>query len=592
MGLTLGLLAWELLLVKLLAEGPDTRGGEQGTGLAWDAAIFLVLWTLASSLTWRPGRRLGVPGAAARVSLVFVALLLPVAGARGLLRQWQDAAGQSEALPGSSVSALPNEVPGDARFLCSVASPEADRGSEPKGLWAVGWAGMRDAVPLGVAVFPLALVFLGAQAWFQARGGLARKAWRSTPVRVLAMLATCLWRADAAKQTSGSPVSEEARLAAGCAPGAPVRTYALAALSVDIPLNMHGDHIPRGLMYVLEQDVPAVRAQERRAAHERVSPGLGEDPIQPLVLRANLGECLVLSFTNRLEQGPAALSIEGLGFTVLEGAALEGFVPRTAIPVGQRLTYVVPLPGAPDAQGAYLLHDGGDGARREAYGLFGALVLEPEGSVFRHPGTGAPFPGTGWHAIIDVPRGAGPDFREVVLLSHAMGSPAEADVRRESGAMLPELNEMAGAFRPGSFGFNYRSEPFFERDEDPSRDAEAPRPRGPRGLATPMPRSYRGEPVKLHMLQAGSPEFHAYFLRSARSRRELGESSEVLQLLRPGRGLSLGEGTGVNGLPERAGDFVFHCRMPNHSIGGMQGRWRVLEAPEPGLAPLPGAHGQ
>ncbi|MDC0712295.1 cupredoxin [Stigmatella sp. ncwal1] len=591
--LTLGLLAWELLLVTLFAEGADARVTERVVvGMAWDAAIFLPLWTVASWRALRPGRRQSVPGAAAKVSLIFLALLLPVAGARGLLRQQEAVAGVPGVQPGASISAFQEEAPGDARFLCSVAGPGAGRAPEPEGPLARGWAGMRDGVPLQVAVFPLALAFLGVQAWFRAGGFLARKTWRPVLVLTVAFLGTCVWRTGAVKQTAGSPLSDEARFAAGCAPDAPVRTYELAAISVDIPLNAHGDHIPGGLMYVREQDVPAVRAQERRSVHERVSPGLGQDPIQPLVLRANLGECLVLSFTNRLEQGPASLSIEGLGFTVLERTSLEGFVPRTAIPVGQRLTYVVPLPGSAGAQGAYLLHDGGDGARREAHGLFGALVLEPKGSVFRHPETGEPSPGTGWHALIDVPRGEGQDFREVVLLSHAMGPPEVADVRLESGQMLPELNEMAGPFRPGAFGFNYRSEPFFEREEDPARGAGPPRPFVARGLSTPMPRSYRGEAVTLHMLQAGSPEFHAYSLRSARPQREQGVPSAVLQFLRPGRGIALGHGTDAPRLPEVAGDFVFHCRMPNHSMGGMQGTWRVLETPEPGLAPLRETDGQ
>ncbi|WP_225409152.1 multicopper oxidase domain-containing protein [Stigmatella hybrida] len=568
-GLTVGLLAWELLWVRLLTEGAPVTA--LTAGLAWDATLFLVLGLVASGAA-RPGPARAVPSQAARVALLFGVLLLPVAGARALLQERWAADGKPEATPGASFSALQEETPGDARFLCSIASSDAGRPPVSEGPAAVMLTGMRDALPLLAVVFPLALGVLGFQAWGRAMGALGRRSRWAVPGLLLVLLAAWGGRMGGLKTVSRVPVSEEARLAAGCAPGAPVRTYELAAIAVDIPLNAHGDHIPQGRMYVLEQEIPAVRAQERRPARERVSPGLGEDAIQPLVLRANLGECLVLSFTNRLAQEPAALHIDGLGFTVLEEASAEGVVPRMAIPAGQGLTYVVPLPGNAEAEGAYLLHDAED-ARREAYGLFGALVLEPQGAVFRNPGTGAPSSGTGWQAIIDVP-GGGQDFREAVLLSHALGPPEEAEVRLAGGGLLPTLNEMAGTFRPGAFGFNYRSEPFFERERDPSKDPEAPGPRGSKGLATPMPRSYRGEPVKLRMLQAGSAEFHAYALQGARGRKKTEEPAEVVQLLRPGRGLTVSQG------PEQAGDFVFHCRMPNHSIGGMQGLWRVLEGPE------------
>jgi FtsP/CotA-like multicopper oxidase with cupredoxin domain len=576
-GLMVGLLAWELLWVRLLTGGADLPVAALGAGLAWDAAIFFVLG-LGVSGAARPSGARAVPGQAARAALLFGSLLLPVAGARALLQERGAASGSSEGTPGAGLSALRVEAPGDARFLCSITRPETGLPRAAEGPGTVMLTGMRDAMPLLAAVFPLALGILGFQAWGRAGGTWRRRSRWAVLGGLLGGLAIWGGQGDEPRPRARVLASEEARRAAGCAPGAPVRIYALAAVAVDIPLNAHGDHIPQGRMYVLEQALPAVRAQERRPVRARVSPGLGEDPIQPLVLRANLGECLVLSFTNRLAQEAAALHIEGLGFTVLEEAAGEGILPRMAIPAGQGLTYVVPLPEGAEAEGAYLLHDGEE-PRREAYGLFGALVLEPRGSVFRSPGTGSPSSGAGWQAIIDVP-GEGQDFREAVLLSHAMGPPDEAEVRLEGGGLVPTLNEMAGAFRPGAFGFNYRSEPFFERDRDPSKDSEEPGLRGWRGMATPMPRSYRGEPVKLRMLQAGSAEFHAYSLRGAPGRTGLEEPFELLRLLRPGRGLTVSQG------PEQAGDFVFHCRMPNHSTGGMQGVWRVLEGPQADLMPL------
>jgi len=74
-------------------------------------------------------------------------------------------------------------------------------------------------------------------------------------------------------------------------------------------LNQYGDHDPTAMMYVLENRIADVRAQE---ATGEVSPGLGNDAIQALVLRANVGDCLVLNFTNRLDNGnPSSLHVYG-----------------------------------------------------------------------------------------------------------------------------------------------------------------------------------------------------------------------------------------------------------------------------------------
>jgi hypothetical protein len=67
-----------------------------------------------------------------------------------------------------------------------------------------------------------------------------------------------------------------------CPVGAPVKTFDVRALNVDIPLNRFGDHDPAGKMYALASMEAAIRAQE---ASRHVSIGLRDDPIQPLVIR-------------------------------------------------------------------------------------------------------------------------------------------------------------------------------------------------------------------------------------------------------------------------------------------------------------------
>ncbi len=110
------------------------------------------------------------------------------------------------------------------------------------------------------------------------------------------------------------PSAQETAGTGGCAT-APQREFDVSAINVDITVDRFGDHDPYGMMYVLDDRLEAVREQEAallRAAKlpkndptaAKVSVGLGRDPIQPLVIRARLGECVVINLTNKLDTAP------------------------------------------------------------------------------------------------------------------------------------------------------------------------------------------------------------------------------------------------------------------------------------------------
>ena len=82
-----------------------------------------------------------------------------------------------------------------------------------------------------------------------------------------------------------------------CPASAPVKTFDVSAIDVTIWLDRFGVHDPNAHMYVLDSMIPAVRAQEA-AGPSSLSIGLRDDPIQPLAIRANQGDCVVINFTN------------------------------------------------------------------------------------------------------------------------------------------------------------------------------------------------------------------------------------------------------------------------------------------------------
>jgi hypothetical protein len=122
-----------------------------------------------------------------------------------------------------------------------------------------------------------------------------------------------------------------------CPSSAPVTTFDVQAIDVDIPRNRFGDHDPQGKMYVLGKDVAAVRAQEKS---QHVSIGLKDnDPIQPLVIRANLGDCVEIAFANNATGGDYGAHIDGLAFNADSSGDNVGRNDPSAVAKGHSRTY-------------------------------------------------------------------------------------------------------------------------------------------------------------------------------------------------------------------------------------------------------------
>ena len=247
----------------------------------------------------------------------------------------------------------------------------------------------------------------------------------------------------------------------GCPSGAPVQSYDVLAINVDITLNRFLDHDPGGYMYVLAENLEGVRAEEKQneearqgkadsadskkgkgrrgkevpeiSADPAVSNGLQGDFIQPLVIRANQGECLVINFTNQLSNGESAsLHIHGSTLYVAStGEAAIATNPDAMASPGGGITYKWWI--APDTQeGIHYFHSHGNERFQTGHGLFGALIVEPAGSKFLDPFTGEELK-SGWLAIIEDSNG--PDFREFVTIYHEIGNDAFRPLDREDGKL-------------------------------------------------------------------------------------------------------------------------------------------------------------
>jgi FtsP/CotA-like multicopper oxidase with cupredoxin domain len=435
---------------------------------------------------------------------------------------------------------------------------------------------------------------------------------------------------------------ETVRTGSRCPADVVLRQYNISAINVEITLNQWGDFYP-GYMYVLTGNIGKVREEEARNEAARneengpmdpgaVSQGLSGDLIQPLAIRANQGECLVLKVENRVEGESISLHIHGSS-TVVQATGKPALSndPDTHIKSGASQVFEWYL--APDEQeGVHQFHSH---ARDQAStGLFGAVTVEPAHSRHLDPYTGKEIE-SGWLAMIEDPNG--PDFREFVIIYHETGD-EEFRPLDKFEEMIPLLDPVAGSYRPATRAINYRSEPFGRNltlqkqlfDMEDESLAYSAYFNG--DTVTPIPRSYIGDPAKWRIVHGGSEVFHSHHLHGGaiRWRRQnalkqdldlFGTSNFTLaasgpvkfppvrtasdridtQTIGPAESYSVATECGTGGCQHGAGDFLYHCHIPHHYVAGMWAYWRAYNTLQegdartdvmPSLAELPDRKGR
>jgi manganese oxidase len=414
-------------------------------------------------------------------------------------------------------------------------------------------------------------------------------------------------------------------------PTATVRLFEVVAVRVPISYNHWGDFDPHGRMYVLKAELGALLAQVQGrledAGYEGLQrftadpkPGLPptgaidtSDLVRPLVIRAHLGDCVVVRLTNLLPE-PVGFHVHDVVAPPGQGMALGLDAPDLAMP-GEVRDYRMLIPDEPAMEGAHLFHSHADARYHTRHGLFGALVAEPAGSSWLAPDGSPSLSGT--EAIIHQPDG--PDFREYVLLYHD-----EAELLDKNRRPLPTVDNFL-QYGPGSKAINYRSEPFknrftlhqelFAQKQLPGTFdkslAYSSYTYGDAAVFTPL--AYVGDPTKFRLLNAGPGQHHVHHLHGGGDRwrqspysddtqfaaglvkhnpiiQSVSERIDV-QVLGPGESFNAEIEGGAGGVQQSVGDFLLHCHIVEHYLAGMWGVWRVHNTRQPGLAELPDRSG-
>ncbi|HZQ27461.1 MAG TPA: multicopper oxidase domain-containing protein [Acidimicrobiales bacterium] len=354
-----------------------------------------------------------------------------------------------------------------------------------------------------------------------------------------------------------------------CALDANVKHFDVLARDVDIPLNNFGDHDPLGKMYVLAEDNAAVDVQlalqKPGPGGAHVTPGLKDDVIQPLVIRANEGDCVEIAYTNTIKGTSYGLHIDGLQFEAGSAGSAIGNNPASDSRAGGTQTYRYYVPRDETLEGAHYLHPGPAFRQAVDHGLFGVLVVEPPGSKYFDPVRnadeqaahqqeptreqrsgaqamivpcdGSPFnlsevplsdtdiewcnhygtehPSAPTTAGAFAPQTPVP-FRENVTILHEVGDESYQIPNRVTGQSLPSVDPNTEAYRPGARAINYRSEPFFNR-LDPQKGKLESLSYDSYAFgdpATPVDQAYVSDATKIRLVHGGAEMMHVYHLHS------------------------------------------------------------------------------
>lgn len=401
-----------------------------------------------------------------------------------------------------------------------------------------------------------------------------------------------------------------------CAPDAPIKKFNVVAMEAKLQYNKDGDHDPYGLIYALAEDEAAIKAGTKKP--------------EPLVLRANEGDCMEVRLTNNLkptwlQHGNGKAGIDGDAMSPLEqegvgvragmrvslhpqivkydvrgsdGTAVGYNRDQTVAPGDSKLYRWYADEVGTGEIGATNMTDFGDVRGHRHHGLFAGLNIEPKGATYHDPQTGEQIK-SGVSADIRLP-GAADDFRE-----HTLFFQDGLNLRNKTGAPIegiPDPGEPAGPANDhidqGEKGFNYASAQFHHRFG--GREAGDATPENPMNgqemsnvynskihgdPATPIFRSYAGDDVRMRVLQGADKQRQNVFEQLGHAWRQFPDdpNSPLLSAqggFSVGRSLNINLSSAGNGF---AGDYRYANGMYRHHLSG--GQWGISRVyPQPSAA--------
>lgn len=358
------------------------------------------------------------------------------------------------------------------------------------------------------------------------------------------------------------------------------RYYEIEAIRLPIVYNKYGDHDPDGLLYVLKKDANRIKKKALELFEQDIPQPC--DEVVPLVIRANVGERVIITFSHSLNR-PLSIHVEGLDYDVQtsDGANVGYNKDSTTM---RQITYT----WYANEEGVYLFHDMGDATGNEdgtnIHGLFGAIIVEAAESTWLDPQTGKELP-SGMFA--DIYHPTRPSFREYAVFFHD-----ELEIKNKEG--LQPVDPHTG-LPSSTTAISYRSEPMRNRlplsgehgdfGEDISMSSWVYGDPAPHIL-----RAYVGDPAKIRLIHGGVKETHVFHLHNHQWRLEGNNPNSTIIdsiTISPQECFTLDILHGAGSLNGTIGDVIFHCHLYPHFHEGMWTLWRIHDRLEDGTGCLP-----
>ncbi|MGZ9137622.1 MAG: multicopper oxidase domain-containing protein [Candidatus Deferrimicrobiaceae bacterium] len=440
-----------------------------------------------------------------------------------------------------------------------------------------------------------------------------------------------------------------------------VVTYHVTALRMPIYFNREGDHDHNGLIFALTENVPILkfiralgisdtadisgpeddpetwRAQAEARASDIEVPLPETAPqarqphplVRPLVLRVRKDDRLEVELKNDIRDRHVGLHVvsDGYDVTTDDGSQVGANPPSLTPPGGKRL-----YSWTCRHEGVFPFHDGGNYSGGEdgtnVHGLFGALVVEPAGAIWRDPVTGRRSEGQGGTfeeldgVYMDIlPPGDAqtkPDPESTTTLEDHVWLPPQAytafdqKAHREFVIVFhdePEFQPPHGPTEISPCGehqnslpimpISYRSEPLVNRERTlwgllngghvlrrPVLNEEQHHSSWMFGdPVTPILKAYIGDPVRIRLLHAGVLETHVFHLHLYEWHAvpaDLNSPRIDAISFSPQTGHTIEPVWGAGNRHQVAGDAIWHCHLYPHFHEGMWGIFRTFETRQDG----------
>ena len=359
-----------------------------------------------------------------------------------------------------------------------------------------------------------------------------------------------------------------------------VRHYEIEAIELPIVYNKYGDHDPNGLLYVLKKDAKRIKEKALENFQKEIPQPYEE--VQPLVIRANMGDKVVVSFSHSLNR-PLSIHVQGLPYDVqTSDGANVGYNRDTTTKDCITYTWYA------QQEGVFMFHDMADPRSSEdgtnVHGLFGAIIVEAPESRWLSPETGEEIE-SGLFA--DIYHPTNPAFREYAVFFHD-----ELEIKDKNGNQ--PLDPHTG-LPSSTTAISYRAEPMRNREplthdhsdtgEDISMSSWVYGDPAP-----PILRAYVGDPSKIRLIHGGVKETHVFHLHNHQWRLEPDcQNSTIIDSISisPQETYTLDILHGAGSLNGTIGDVIFHCHLYPHFHEGMWTLWRIHDRLEDGTGTLP-----